>query len=116
MSTTLSGDVAVVAGIPADGTDQISLFDARSGDELATVRVGTSRRFDVVGANADWVVFELDRTISALNVNTHAVIRLAPLPASSVDISVSGRRVIWVENSGKAPRRRGRIRAVELPS
>ena len=109
---SLAGNIAAVGSV-VGGVDKIALFNAKTGRRLAVVRVGTSRgQFAVVGANKHWIVFHTGRTISALNVHTHKVARLAKAAASPLDLSVSGRRVAWAENIN----RHGRIRAVELPS
>ncbi|TML75514.1 MAG: hypothetical protein E6G12_09060 [Actinobacteria bacterium] len=94
------------------GSDQITLFDASTGTQLAVVRVGSGGHFSVDGGDTHWAVFHIGRTISALNVHSHKVIRLARAAADPLGLSVSGHRVAWVENI----HRRGRVRALELPS
>lgn len=107
-SAALTGKIAAVAGILAGGADQITLFQARSGAKLTSVQVGRSRDFTLVGGNSHWVVFRRGKTISALNLHSHNVIRLASAAAHPLGLSVSGRRVAWAENT--------KIRSVQLPS
>ena len=108
----LAGDVVAVGG-PAGDADQITLFDARSGDQLGVVQVGdNAANFSVVGADTRWVVFRIGTTVSALDVLTHRVVRLARVAPHTLSVSVSSRRVAWAENTDG----HGRIRAVELPS
>ena len=109
---TLAGHIAAVETVVA-GVDKIALFDARTGKRLAVVRVGANRgQFAVVGADKHRIVFHIGRIISALNVHTHKVVRLAKAAANPLDLSVSGRRVAWAENING----HGRIRALQLLS
>jgi hypothetical protein len=109
----LAGGIAAVPTVLTGGVDQITLYQAFTGTQLATIPVGhATNGFSLVGADAHWVVFRIARTISALNVNSHQVDRLTTTAPNPLDISVSGRRVAWAENIHG----RGRIRALELPS
>jgi Tol biopolymer transport system component len=111
-SAAFAGNVAAVSGVLASGAEQITLFQARSGAKLASVQVGTSRDFTVVGGDAHWIVFRLGTTISALNLRSRKVSRLATATQRLLGLSVSGRRLAWAENING----RGRIRSLQLPS
>jgi WD40-like Beta Propeller Repeat len=113
-SAALAGNVAAVSGLLASGVDQITLFDARSGAQLAVVQVGAGgdNYVSLVGGDAHWVVFRLGTTISALNVDNRRIVHVGRIPTRAVGLSVSGRRIAWAESSNG----RGRIRALELPS
>ena len=107
----LAGHVAAV-GSTSNGTARITLFDASTGAQLAVIPIGRNYgRFVVAGADANWVVFQLEKTISALNVHSKEIVRLAKAASAPLDLSVSGRQVAWAENIGG----HGRIRALELP-
>ena len=111
---TLAGNVAAVGSKNPSGDHEITLFDATTGVQLAAVNVGgkLAYTFDIAGADSDWVVFHLDRTIFGLNVTSHQVVRLTRASAYPVGLSVSGRRVAWAENTNF----HGRIRTFELPN
>jgi Tol biopolymer transport system component len=110
---TLAGHIAAVGGTSPSGVHNILLFNARTGARLTVVRVGASNaRFALAGATADWFVFHVGRTISAVNAHTHRVVGLARAAGKPLDVSVSAGRVAWAENiSGH-----GRIRSVDLPN
>jgi Tol biopolymer transport system component len=117
----LAGKFAAVGSI-SSGTDQITLFDAHTGAQLTNFQVGDGQGFfRLVGGDAQWLVYEGLRTISAINTRTHEVIHLANLPEDTIDLSVSGRRVAWAEDyPGRKPDRKpdrgyARIRTVQLP-
>ena len=108
----LAGHVAAVGGT-SNGIARIALFDATTGAQLAVVQVGQNHgRFAVAGGNADWVVFQLESTISALNVHSEEIVQLVKAASAPLGLSVSGRQIAWAENV----RGHGRIRAIELPS
>jgi TolB protein len=108
---TLAGNVAAV-GSTVSGVARITLYDRTTGAQVAVVQVGPNHGgFAVAGAYAHWVVFGSGRTISALDVDSRAVVHLATAAnVTPLDLSVSGRRVAWVENFGG----HGRIRALTL--
>jgi hypothetical protein len=109
----LAGGIAAVLTVLTGGVDQVTLYDAFAGTQLATIPVGNAGYgLSLVGADTHWVVFHIGRTISALNVNTRQIVPVATTAPNPLDISVSGRRVAWAENING----RGRIRALELPS
>jgi hypothetical protein len=109
----LAGDIAAVSTVLTGGADQITLYQAFTGTQLATVPVGNAKSgFSLVGADTHWVVFRIGRKISALNVDSRQVIRLTSTAPNPLDISVSGHRVAWAENIHG----RGRLRALELQS
>jgi hypothetical protein len=110
---TLAGQIAAVGSTSPSDSHEITLFSAASGAQLAQIQIGAGRgRFALAGGTAQWIAFQLGRTIAALNTRTHQVIHLASAAANPVDLSLSGRRVAWAENING----RGRVRAVELPS
>jgi TolB protein len=109
---TLAGKIAAIGKVLSSGTDQISLYNAHTGSPLAVVSAGRGTRFSLVGANKHWVVFRAGHSISALNTQTHKILRLAKEPTHPLDLSVSGRRIAWAEN----PNGHGRILSLELPS
>jgi Tol biopolymer transport system component len=117
---TLAGNVAAVANTTSSGADQITLFDATSGNQLAVVQVGTGQNpFTLAGADAHWIVFQAGTAISALNTSSHQIIRLHTAPGGLIDLSVAGRRVAWAENTTDLQRPRQyhhRIRILELPN
>jgi TolB protein len=109
----LAGHIAAVGSTSPSGVHEITLFDTASGKQLAAVQVGASHgRFAVVGADARWVVYQVGRRISALNVTSHQVLDLTTAAAKPRDLSVSGRRAAWAENIDG----HGRIRIIDLPS
>jgi Tol biopolymer transport system component len=108
----LAGHVAAV-GSTSSGTALITLFNAKTGRQIKVVPVGPNHsQFNVAGGDAHWVVFQLERTISALNLNSDKIVRLTTAGGTPLDLSVSGRRVAWAENIN----RHGRIRTLDLPS
>jgi Tol biopolymer transport system component len=108
----LAKNIAAI-GTVVGGVDEITLYNSTTGTQLARVPVGKARGgFAVVGGDTHWVIFHRGRTISALNVRSHKIVRLAIAAATPLDLSVSGRRVAWAENING----HGRIRAVVLPS
>lgn len=114
-SLPASGQPIFAGNVVAVGSDQqIALFDARSGASLGVVQVaGGSGSLAMVGADPNWVVFRVGRTISALELGTHELVRLARVAASAAYFSVSGRRVAWVETVPGGGGRT-RVRAVDL--
>jgi hypothetical protein len=107
----LSGNAAAVASTTG-GTDEITLSDALTGTPLATVALGPSQpHFSLAGADTNWIVFHRGTSISALNVVSHELVLLATRAAKPLDLSVSGRQVVWAENING----RGRIRTLDLP-
>lgn len=108
----LAGHVAAV-GSTSSGTALITLFDARTGTQLNVVRVGPNHgHFAVAGGDAHWIVFQLERTISALNTESDKIVRLTTAHGVPLDLSVSGRRIAWAENING----HGRIRTLDLPN
>lgn len=109
----LAGKLAAVGSVAA-GVDRITLFDASTGRQRAAVDLGGDHGdFWVAGANPHWVVFHAGQQISALKISSHKTSPLARATGRLIDLSVSGRRVAWLE------RLRGgqsRIRALTLPS
>ena len=115
-NAVLAGNVEAVGIVVAGANgrlDQITLYNASTGADLAELEVAKGQSaFSVAGGDTHWVVFHVGRTISALNIDSHRVIRLATASAFPLDLSVSGRQVAWAENGHG----RSRILAVELPS
>jgi hypothetical protein len=114
----LAGKLAAVGSV-SSGTDRVTLFDAQTGAQLASLQAGENPKyFRLVGADSHWLVYEGHRTISAMNTGTHEVIHLADLAEDTIDVSVSGRRVAWAEDyPGRKPDRgHALIRTVQLPS
>jgi Tol biopolymer transport system component len=110
---TLAGRIAAIASVSSSGTDEIALFNAHSGAKLVTVSLGQKERnFSLADANKHWIVFQRGTTIAALNVTSHRVVALTRGVAKPLDLSVSGHRIAWAENSNGL----GRIRAIELPN
>lgn len=118
----LAGSLAAVCTSNAQASrtgprgDRITILDARTGAQVAAVPIGSGSI--VAGADEHWVVFSHGPLIAALNLRTRRVLdlaRAAKLVAlrgiySPLDLTVSGRRVAWVENlHGHA-----RIRSLEL--
>jgi TolB protein len=109
----LAGNVAAVGTVSPSGADQITLFDARTGTQLAIVPLGPRQpHFSLAGADRHWIVFLRGETVWALSLRSRKVIRVAEPAGRPIGLSVSGRRVAWAENIHG----RGRIRALELPS
>jgi TolB protein len=108
---TLAGNVAAVGNTKPSGAHEITLYSASSGRRLASVRVGRGGHFSVAGASEPWIVFQVARKISALNLSSKTILRLTTAAANPVDLSVSGRRVAWAENING----HGRIRTLDLP-
>jgi hypothetical protein len=107
----LAGNIAAIANYT---TGVITLYNASTGAQLASVPASNSTSgVSLVGADTHWVVFRIGRAISALNVNSHQITHLTTTAPNPLDISVSGHRVAWAENTKG---RGGRIRALELPS
>lgn len=122
-SASFAEHIAAVSGIAAGGAARITLFEARTGAELATVQVGKSKDsfvsrdfFSAAGGDAHWVVFHLGTKIAALDPRTHRIIRLAKAASTPLGLSVSGRRVAWAENISRGKGFAGRIRTLRLPS
>src|SRR5262249_22723661 len=109
---TLAGRIAAVGSTDSSNVHEITLFDAKTGAQLAVVQVGTSgQTFALAAAYQHWVVFRTGRPIPALNTQSHRVLHLTQTSARPIDLAVVGRRIAWAENhSGH-----GRIRTLELP-
>jgi Tol biopolymer transport system component len=101
---------AAVCTVDPEDRTRLTLWDPRTGARRAVVPIGRVQTFAVLGADPHWVVFQAGSSVSALNIRSHHTIRLAEVPASTLDLSVSGRRVAWLDSARKC------IRAVELPS
>lgn len=112
-SAAFAGEVAAVSGALAGGSNEITLFDAQTGTQLAVVPVsGSNGYIYLIGGDSRWIVFRSGATISGLNVLTHQIVHLATPAADAISVSVSGRRVAWAENIHG----HHRIRAFDLPS
>jgi hypothetical protein len=115
-NAVLAGNVEAVGSVVATRGgryDQITLYDASTGADLAELEVARGHRgFSVAGGDTHWVVFHVGQTISALSLDSDQVIRLATAMAFPLDLSVSGRQVAWAENING----HGRILALKLPS
>ena len=105
----LAGNIAAVLNTAAG---QISLYNAFTGTQLASVAVANANNVSLVGGDTQWLVFHIGRAISALNVNTHQIVPLTRTAPNPLDVSLSGHRVAWAENIHG----HGRIRALELPN
>lgn len=118
----LPGLPALVGHIAAVGSvigrvGQVTFFNAFTGRRLSRIAVGKARStFEIVGGDAHWFVFYRGRTISALNIRTHRIIRLARAATDPVGLSVSGHQVAWAENVFRGRGFSGRIQALQLPS
>jgi Tol biopolymer transport system component len=109
----LTGKIAAIESVSFSGADQITLFNAHTGTKLTNVIIGRWQpHFSLAGADKHWIVFHRRTAISALNIQTHRIIRLATASTEPLDLSVSGRQVAWAEKTNG----RGRIRTLELPS
>jgi len=105
----LAGNIAAVLNTAAG---EISLYNAFTGTQLASVAVANANNVSLVGGDTQWLVFHIGRAISALNVNTHQIVPLTRTAPNPLDVSLSGHRVAWAENIHG----HGRIRALQLPN
>jgi dipeptidyl aminopeptidase/acylaminoacyl peptidase len=118
-SIALAGRFAVVAShryLPQLGiTDVFTLFDPHTRRTTSVKLRDGYLAATLVGADSHWIVFKSGfksvTRLSALNLRTRRVSQLTELRVAPLDLSVSGRRVAWVENVAG----HGRIRAIELP-
>jgi hypothetical protein len=112
-SAAVGGQVVAVSGALAGGSNEITLFDAQTGQQLAGIQVSASNGYIyLIGGDRNWILFVRGKTIFGLNILTHQVVHFATPAADTIYSSVSGRRVAWVENIHG----HHRIRAFDLPS
>lgn len=87
----------------------LRVFDAETGAARAVVPVrGMS---DALAASGRWIAFVEGKTIRLLDATTGSVSAAVETATYPIDVSISGGRLAWAENSAH----RGRIRAVSLP-
>jgi Tol biopolymer transport system component len=106
VGVALARGAVVVLTTDASGQGSVTVFDAATGSRRRAAAVPGSLMV-MGGANSRWVVFGTDhRTIRALDLRTMKTRTLTVARTIPFGLSVSGRRVAWVENArnGKSAR------------
>jgi hypothetical protein len=88
----------------------LAWFDPTSGAPLGSVSVPAATA-PALSASGGLIVFRVDRSIRAVDIDTQRVRILAKAGATPIGLSIDGGRIAWAENVGG----RGRIRSVTVP-
>ena len=79
----------------------MAVLDPASGEQLATVPLGTSPSFVAVGDGRVWVVDADDRTLTQIDQATRSVRRTFSTAATPTDVAV-GAGAVWIGNAAES--------------
>jgi DNA-binding SARP family transcriptional activator/ABC-type branched-subunit amino acid transport system substrate-binding protein len=91
---------AINANPPTDAAG-VAVLDPASGEQLATVPLGTSPSFVAVGDGRVWVVDADDRTLTQIDQATRSVRRTFSTAATPTDVAV-GAGAVWIGNAAES--------------
>jgi hypothetical protein len=104
LALALAPDVLVVL-TRSGKRDRVSWYDAASGTALGSFAVKSTAAPELA-ANDDVAVYRLGRTVRGISLRSGKARTLAHAGATPVDLSLSGSRVAWAENTGSSSRLR----------
>lgn len=93
----LGAGVVWVAGTAADGSGTVEKIDSRSGETVATVRVGKGPSAVAVSGDRIWVANGLDESVSRIDSGAGRVAATIPVGSDPSGIA-AGAGSIWVAN------------------